>query len=155
MFKMNTSNWTVFPRPFHSSADQSKGLLFPLLDFPNLIPIDQGFWQKIQTLRWHMEQELAFRFDFFAFLFIPLHSSWMFCFLSGTSKLASMNTSIEILYKKPSLSISNLGSQPSCIKKSSKWTLLTGLFSHVLFIPPLTKVRGSCFLCWISKIWFL
>ena len=45
------------------------------------------------------------------------------------------------------------------LHKSSKWTILSGqlgqLFIQLRFIPPLTKVRGSFFLCWISRIWLL
>ena len=104
---------------------------------------------------------------FFAFLSIPLHSCFLIftpffsssflCFPSGIQKLAKLNTfEWSFLHKKPSLSNSQFGFQVVILQKCSKWTVLSGqLFIQLLFIPPLTKERGSFFLCWTSRIWLL
>ena len=106
----------------HPLTVQSQGLLFPLLNLPNLsksnlIPIE-SFCQKFATRRWHMEQKtfiFLWFLHFSTFLFIPfccssfhfsLHSSSFrfipiscssFLFIplgvsSGIQKLATMNT---------------------------------------------------------------
>ena len=104
---------------------------------------------------------------FFAFLSIPIYSCflifanvfsfWFLCFPSDVQKLAKLNTfQWNLWHKKPSLSNSQLGLQVVILQKWSKWTILSGqLFIQLLFIPPLTKVRGFSCLCWTSPTWLL
>ena len=167
MFNMNSFRWTVvYTIALHSSTDQKVvGLLF-LCWISRIWLLRKSFVRKSGTLRWHMEKHLHVSL-FFAFLSIPLHScclilipffsSSFLCFPSGIQKLAKLDTFEWIfLHKKPSLSNSQLGLQVVILQKCSKWTVLSGkLFIQLLFIPPLTKVRGSFFLCWISRIWLL
>ena len=171
MFKMNNFKWTiVYTIALHASTDQSKGLLFCLLDLTNLTPW-KVFCQKIwNTKMAYGKKHLQVSFVFFAFLSVPLHSCFLIftnffsssflCFPSGIQKVAKLNTFEWIfLHKKHSLSNFQLGFQVVLLQKSSKWTILSGqlgqLFIQLLSIPPLTKVRGSFFLCWISRFWFL
>ena len=102
----------------------------------------------------------------FAFLSIPLHSRLLFripfysasflCLLSGTQKLAKMNTfKCNLWHKKPSLSNSQFGFQVVILQIQNEQLLSGQLFIQFRFTPRLNKVRGSFFLCWISIDFFL
>ena len=98
----------------------------------------------------HSSSFLLFDFYSFFLLFIPL-----FPFRDPKTSQTG-HFWVDFFAQKPSLSNSQFGFQVVILQKCSKWTVLSGqLFIQLLFIPPLTKVGGSFFLCWISRIWLL